>query len=177
MCIGWSLHLKGSNHVQTIRRMFHQLVYPRWEYLEKGRSEDGCQRLNTSSIVLYLPQLCTCYATKNFQISWCYQVEGYPQLEYWQGNFTWGKQNYTARCYLSWGRTVSCGYCISGFQVDNTWFLISDARILRQKNYSAAQRRSLFFMYWFIKKVISFVAAPPNSSNVTAEVNTTSKLT
>ena len=57
VCIYWSLHLVDSSNFQTISGMLHQLMDLRGEYLENYRCADGCQKLNTSTMTVYVTQL------------------------------------------------------------------------------------------------------------------------
>ena len=57
VCTDWSLHLEDSSNIQTISGMLHQLMDRRGEYLENYRCVDGCQKLNTSTKVVYVTQL------------------------------------------------------------------------------------------------------------------------
>ena len=57
VCIDWSLYLDNSSNVQTIRRMLHELMDPRGEFLENYRCEEGCQLINTSTKAVYVTQL------------------------------------------------------------------------------------------------------------------------
>ena len=61
-------------------------------------------------------------------------------------------------------------------KVDNTWFLISDTKILWQQKllYSA---KDISFLYILIyDKITNFLTAPPNSLSGKAEVGPTSEL-
>ena len=59
--------------------------------------------------------------------------------------------------------------------MDNTWFLISDTRILRQKLQCHARDISVPYLLIY-KKKSNFLVAPPNSLNGTAGVSFTSEL-
>ena len=66
------------------------------------------------------------------------------------------------------GEQSHCGHYISGVNVDKTWFLVSDTRILRQKNLSCNSRDISIPYILIYKKRNNFLVAPPNSLNSTA---------
>ena len=60
--------------------------------------------------------------------------------------------------------------------MDNTWFLISDTRILRQQKLQCSSRDIIVPYILIYKKKINFPVAPPNSLNGPAGVSSTSEL-
>ena len=54
--------------------------------------------------------------------------------------------------------------------MDNTWFLISDTRILRQQKLQCSSSDISVPYILIYKKKSNFLVAPPNSLNGTAEV-------
>ena len=73
------------------------------------------------------------------------------------------------------GEQSHCGHYTSGANVNNTWFLISDTRILRQQKLQCNSRHTSA-PYILIYKKKSFLVAPPNSLNGTPGVSSTSEL-
>ena len=57
LCIDWSLHIDNSSNVQTIRGMLHQVMEPRVKLLKNYSCLDGCQKINTSTKVVYVIKL------------------------------------------------------------------------------------------------------------------------
>ena len=89
---------------------------PRGEYLENYRCVDGCQKLNTSTKAVYVTQLSDALI---IQLNIFKYVDGIskkfiPNLSIDEEISLWG--HYT-----------------SEVNVNNTWFLISDTRILMQQ--------------------------------------------
>ena len=60
--------------------------------------------------------------------------------------------------------------------MDNTWFLISDTRILRQQKLQCSSRDISVPYILIYKKRSDFLVVPPNSLNSTARVSSTSEL-
>ena len=74
------------------------------------------------------------------------------------------------------GEQSHCRHYISGVNLGNTWFLISDTRILRQQKLQCNSRNIIVTYILICKKKNNFLAAPPNSLNGTAGVSSTSEL-
>ena len=60
--------------------------------------------------------------------------------------------------------------------MDNTWFFISNMRILRNLKLSCSTRDISVLYILIYKKKSNFPVAPPNSLNGTAGVSSTSEL-
>ena len=69
-----------------------------------------------------------------------------------------------------------CGYYTSRGDLDNTWFLISDTRILRQQKLQRSSRDISVPYILVYKKKSNFVVALPNSLDGTAGVSSTLEL-
>ena len=67
-----------------------------------------------------------------------------------------------------------CGHYTSGVNVDNTWFLISDTRILRQQKLRCSSRDISVPYILSYKNKSNFIVASPNSLN--AGVSSTSEM-
>ena len=74
------------------------------------------------------------------------------------------------------GEHSHCEHYTSGVNVDNTWFLISDIRILRQQKMQCSSRDISVPYILIYKKKSNFLVAPPNSLNGPAGVSSTSEL-
>ena len=68
------------------------------------------------------------------------------------------------------------GHYTSGVNVDNTWFLINNTRILTQQKLRCRSRDISVPYILIFKKKKKFLVAPPNSLNGTAGVSSTSEL-
>ena len=74
------------------------------------------------------------------------------------------------------GEQSHCGHYTSGVKVNNTWFLISDTRILRKQKLLCSSKDSSVPYILIYEKITKFLTALPNSLNVTAEVGPTPEL-
>ena len=68
-----------------------------------------------------------------------------------------------------------CGHYTSGVKVGNTWFLISDTKMLRQQELLCSSKDIVCYMAIF-ETITNFLKAPTNSLNGTDEVCPTSEL-
>ena len=177
VCIDWFLHLEVSSIVQTISGMLHQLVDPR-EYLEKYRFVDGCQKLNTSTKAVYVTQLSNALI---IQLNIFKYIDGItkkfiPNISVDEKIPLWGNRMVFSAAIYHEGEQSHCGHYRSGVDVCNTWFLISDTRILRQEKLQCSSKDITVPYILIYKKIIKFLVAPPNSLNGTAGVSSTSEL-
>ena len=74
------------------------------------------------------------------------------------------------------GEHSHCGHYTSGVNMDNTLFLISDTRILRQQKLRCSSSDISVRYLLIYKKKSNFVVASPNSLNCTAGVSSTFEL-
>ena len=74
------------------------------------------------------------------------------------------------------GEQSHCAHYTSGVKVNNTWFLISDTRILRKQKLLCSSKDSSVPYILIYEKITKFLTALPNSLNVTAEVGPTPEL-
>ena len=135
VCIGWSLHLEDSSYVQTISGMLHQLMDPRVEYVENYRCVDGCQKLNTSTKAVYVTQLSDApiIQLNIFKCIYGISKKFIPNLSIDEEISLWGNRMVLSGVIYHEGEQSHCKHYTSGVNVDNTSFLISDTRILRQR--------------------------------------------
>ena len=114
--------------------MLHQLMDPRGEYFENYRCVDGCQKMNTSTNGAYATQLSDPLI---IQLSIFKYIDGISkkfisnlstdeEISFWDNRMVLSGAIYYER------EQSHCGQYTSGVNMDNTWFLISDTRILRQ---------------------------------------------
>ena len=74
------------------------------------------------------------------------------------------------------GQQSHCRYYTSGVKVNNTWFWISDTRILRTEKLLCRSKDTSVPYILIYEKITKFLTALPNSLNVTAEVGPTPEL-
>ena len=74
------------------------------------------------------------------------------------------------------GEQSPCGHYRSGVKVSNTWFLISDTRILKKQKLLCSSKDISVPYIIIYEKITKFLTALPNSLNVTAEVGPTPEL-
>ena len=135
VCTDWSLHLEDSSNIQTISGMLHQLMDRRGEYLENYRCVDGCQKLNTSTKVVYVTQLSDAFI---IQLNIFKYIAGIsktfiPNLSIDEEISLWGSRMFLSGVNYHEGEQSHYEHYTSGVNMSNTWFLISDTRILRQQ--------------------------------------------
>ena len=135
VCIDWSLHLEDSNNVQTISWMCHQLMDPSGEYLESYKCEDGCQKLSTSTEVVHVRQLCEerIMHLNIFKYIYGISKKFIPNLSINEEISFVGNRMLLSGIIYHEGEQSHCGHYTSGVNMDNTSFLTSDTRILRQQ--------------------------------------------
>ena len=112
--------------------MLHQPIDPRGEYLEYYRCADACQKLNTSTKTVYVTQLSDAVIIQLniFKYSCSISKKVVPNLfSIDEEILLWG--NRMVLCGVIYHDTVSLQGLTSEVKVDNTWFLISDTKILR----------------------------------------------
>ena len=88
----------------------------------------------------------------------------------------WGNRMVLSGVIYQEGEQCHCEHYTSGVNVDNTWFLISYTRILRQQKLQSSSRDITVRYILIYKKRINFLLAPPNKLNGTVGVSSTSKL-
>ena len=121
--------------------MLHQLMDPRGEYLEHYR-HDGCEKLNTSSKVVYVTQLSGALI---IQLNILKFIGGInkkviPHLSIGEEIVLWGKTMILSGVIYHEGQQSECGHYTSQVQMDNTWFFISDTTVLKQKKFQCNSR-------------------------------------
>ena len=120
--------------------MLHQLMDPRGEYLENYRCVDGCQNLKTSTKAVYVTKLFDAFII---------QLDIFKYIDDINKKFIskliidkeislWGNRMVLSSVIYPEGEQSHCGHYTSGVNVDNTRFLISDTRILRQQKINVA---------------------------------------
>ena len=172
VCIDRSLHLENSSNVQTISWMLHQLMDGRGEYLENYRCVDRCQKLNTSTKAVYVMQLSDpLFIQLNiFKLN-------ISNLSVDEEILVWGNRMVlSGTVYHEVRKQSHCRHYTSGVNVDNTWFLISDTRILRQQKLQCCSSDTSVPYIFIYKKRSNFMVAPADSLNGTAGVSSTSEL-
>ena len=93
-----------------------------------------------------------------------------------EGISLWNNRMVLSGVIFHEGEQSPCGHYTSAVNVDNTWFLISGTRILRQQKLLCSSR-DIYVPYILIyKKGVNFLVAPPNSLNDTARVSSTYEL-
>ena len=88
----------------------------------------------------------------------------------------WGNRMVLSGVIYREGEQSHCGHYASGVNMDNTWFLISDTRILRQQKPQCSSRDISVLYILIYKKKSNFLIAPSNSLNGTAGVISTAEL-
>ena len=114
--------------------MLHQLMDPSREYKENYRCVDGCQKLNTSTEAVYVTQLSDALI---IQLNIYKYIDGIskkfiPNLSIDEEISLSGNRMVLSGVVYHEGEQSHCGHYTSGVNVNNTWFLISDTRNLRQ---------------------------------------------
>ena len=134
VCIDWSLHLENSSNFQTISGILHQLMDPRGEYLENYRCVDRCQKLNTSIKTVYAMQLSDApiIQLNIFKYIDVMSKKFISNLTIDEEISFWGSRMVLSGVIYHMGEQPHCVHYTSGVNLDNTWFLINDTRILRQ---------------------------------------------
>ena len=145
VCTDWSLNLENSSNIQTMIEMLHQLIDPMGEYLENYRCADGCQKLNTSTKAVYVTQLSDALIIQPniFKCSGGISKKVIPNLRIDKEISLWGNRMVLSGVIYHEGEQSHCGHYTSGVKVDNTWFLISDTRILRQRKLQCSSKNSV----------------------------------
>ena len=88
----------------------------------------------------------------------------------------WGNRMVLSGVIYHEGEQSHCGHYTSEVNMNNTWFLISDTRILRQQKLQCSSRDISVPYILIYKKKSNFLVAPPNSLNGPAGVSSTSEL-
>ena len=125
VCIDWSVHLEDWNNVKTINRTLHQLIDAKGKYLENYRYVDECETSYTSAKAVY-----------------AMHVSLYPNLSTDEKISLWGNRMVLSSDIYHEGEQSHCRYYTLGVNVDNTWFLISDTRILQQQKMKGGSRNT-----------------------------------
>ena len=178
VCIDWSLHLEDSSNIQTISGMLHQLMDPRGDYLENCRCADGCQKLNTSTKVVYVTQLPDALIVQLniFKYSDGIRKKVAPNISTDKEILLWGNRMAFSGIIYHEREQSHCGHYTSEVKVNSTWFLIGDTRILRKQKLLCSSKDSSVPYTLIYEKITKFLTAVPNSLNVTAEVGPTPEL-
>ena len=122
--------------------MLHQLMDRRGEYLENYRCVDGCQKLDTSTKAVYVTQL---FDALIIQLNIFKYIDGIskkfiPNLSIDEEISLWGNRMVLSGVIYHEGEQSHCGHYTSEVNMNNTWFLISDTRILRQQKLQCNSR-------------------------------------
>ena len=122
--------------------MLYQLMDPKGEYLENYRCVDGCQKWNKSTKAVYVTQLS---AALIIQLNIFKYIDGIskkfiPNLSIDEEISLWGNRMVLSGVIYHEGEQSHCGHYTSEVNMNNTWFLISDTRILRQQKLQCNSR-------------------------------------
>ena len=142
---------------------------PRGEHLENYRCVDECQKLNTSTKADSVTQLSDALI---MQLNIFKYIDGIIDEEI----SLWGNRKVLSGIIYHVGEQFHCGQYTSRVNVDSTWFLISDTRILRQQKLKCCSRDTSVSILVIYKKRSNFLVAPPSSLYGTAGVSSTSEL-
>ena len=124
--------------------MLHQFMGPSGggEELENYRCVDGCQKLNTSTKAVYVTQLSDALI---LQLNIFKYIDGIgkkfiPNVSI-DGEISLrdNRMVFSGVIYHE-GEQSHCGHYTSEVNMNNTWFLISDTRILRQQKLQCDSR-------------------------------------
>ena len=115
---------------------------PKGEYLENYRCVDGCQKWNKSTKAVYVTQLS---AALIIQLNIFKYIDGIskkfiPNLSIDEEISLWGNRMVLSGVIYHEGEQSHCGHYTSEVNMNNTWFLISDTRILRQQKLQCNSR-------------------------------------
>ena len=88
----------------------------------------------------------------------------------------WGNRMALSSVIYHEGEQSHCRHYTSRVNMDDTWFLISDTRILRQQKLQCSLKDISVPYALIYRKRINFLVAQPNSLNSTAQVSSTSEL-
>ena len=86
----------------------------------------------------------------------------------------WGNRIVLSGVIYHEGEQSHCGNYTSGVKVDNTWILISDKRILRQRKLQYNPKDVSVPYILIYERITNFLTAPPISLNGSAETSSTS---
>ena len=178
VCIDWSLHVENSSNIQAISGLSHQLIDPREEYLESYRCADGCQKLNASTKAVCVTQLSDALIIQLniFKYSDGISKKVVPNLSIDKKISYWGNRMALPGIIYHEGEQSRCGHYTSRVKVNNTWFLISNTRILRKQKLLCSSKDISVPYKLIYEKTTDFLSALPNSLNITAEVGPTPEL-
>ena len=82
----------------------------------------------------------------------------------------WGNRMILSGVIYHEGEQFHCGYYTLGVNMNSTWFLISDTRIVRQQKLQCGSRDISVPYILIYEKKSNFLVAPPNSLNVLQEL-------
>ena len=111
-----------------------------------------------------------------FKYTECASKKFIPNLIIDEEISLWGNRIVLSDVIYHEAEQSHCGHYTSGVNVDNTWFLINNTRILRQQKLRCRSRDISVPYILIFKKKKKFLVAPPNSLNGTAGVSSTSEL-
>ena len=136
--------------------MLHIFMDPRGEYLENYRCVDGCQKLNTPIKAVYVTQLSDVLI---IQLNIFKHIDGIskmfiPNVSIDEEISLWGNRMVLSGAIYHEGEQSHCGHYTSGVNMNNTWFLISDTRILRQQKLQCNSRDTSVPYILIYKKII-----------------------
>ena len=99
-----------------------------------------------------------------------------PNLSIDKEILLWGNRMVLSHVNYHEGEQSCCEHYASEVKVDNTWFLISDARIsLQQKRKCSSKNISVSYILIY-KRITNFLTAPLISLNGTVKAGSTSEL-
>ena len=100
------------------------------QYIENRRYVDGCQKLNTLTKSVYVTQLSDALI---IQLNIFKYKKFIPNLIIDEEILLWGNIMVLSGVIYQDVEHSHCGHYTSGVNVDNTWFLTSDTKILSQQ--------------------------------------------
>ena len=135
-------------------------------------------KLNTSTKAVYVTQLSDAPIIQLNIFKYIYGISKkfIPNSSIDEEISLWGNRMVLSGVICHEAEQSHCRHYTSGVNVNNTWFLINNTRILRQQKLQCNSRgTSVPYILIYIKKN-NFLVAPPNSLNGTTGVSSTFEL-
>ena len=147
-------------------------------YLENHLCADGCQKLNPSTKAVYVTELSDALIIqlKIFKYSDGISKNVVSSFTIDQEISLWGNRMALFGIIYHEGEQSHCGHYISRVKVNNTYFFISDTRILRKQKLQCSSKDISVPYILIYEKRTNFLTALPNSLNGTAKVGPTPEL-
>ena len=164
--------LRTSNYVRCLSLQGYE---PGMQY---DAHADGYQKFKTSTKAVYVTQLSdTLIIQLNiFKYSGDIIKKVVPNLGIDEEISVRGNRIVLASVIYHEGVHSHLGHYSSGVKVDNTWILISDTTILRQRKLQCSSKDISVPYILIYERITNFLIAPPISLNGTAEAGPTSPL-